>query len=126
MERQNPQYFSKVFNRLFTFNELTTMQVVDLVLLQDEVSVDLEDLNFKYKTLTKDEKIEGNSPVIAEYRNLRIFAATLKREIYYKSKSKYAGLVLSKEGWKKRARILGEMLGFTKEQIKALVVVNPK
>jgi hypothetical protein len=97
-----------------------------LVILQDEINVDLEDAKINYHSLTVSEKIEGSSGVIIEYRNLRIFAATIKREIYYKSKSKNAGLIKSKEGWKQRARILGEMLGYTKEQIKSLVVVNPK
>ena len=126
MEKQFPKYYSHIFNCEFYSNELITLQINDLVMLQDEVNVDLEDIKIKYHSLTRSEKNEGSSSVINDYRNLRIFAVTLKREIYYKCKSKNAGLIRSKEGWKQRARILGEMLGYTKDQVKSLVVVNPK
>lgn len=118
-----PKYQSTTFNRTIAANELDDFELQDLVILQDEVNVDLEQATWRYKTLPKKDKEEGVSWVITEYRNLKIFHTALKRSVYYKNKSKNAGLEKCKDAWKQRALILGERLGMDKKQVKELVQV---
>lgn len=118
-----PTYTSSIFNRTFASNELDNLDLDDLVVLQDEVNVDLSQAVWRYKTLPKEEKIEGTSWVIGDYRNLKIFHTALKRVVYYKNKSKNAGLEKCKNAWKQRALILGEQLGLDKSQVKKLAEV---
>lgn len=119
-----PTYTSTIFNKVFSTKELEELSLDDLVTLQDEVNVDLQDAIWKYKTLPKKEKILGTSWVINDYRNLKIFHTALKRIVYYKNKSKNAGLEKCKDAWKKRALILGQQLGLDKHQVKELVKVS--
>lgn len=118
-----PAYHSTIFNKVFNTKDLDELPLDDLVTLQDEVNVDLQDAIWKYKTLPKEDKIEGSSWVISYYRNLKIFHTALKRIVYYKNKSKNAGLEKCKEAWKQRALILGKQLGMDKRQVKELVEV---
>ena len=119
-----PTFESKIFNRTFISNDLQDLSLEDLVLLQDEVNVELEDAKWRYKTLPRQDKIEGTCWVIQDYKRLKIFHTALKRIVYYKTKSKNCGLEKCKDAWKKRALILGEQLGYTKQQVKELVPVE--
>jgi hypothetical protein len=119
-----PTFESKIFNRTFVSNDLKDLSVEDLVLLQDEVNVDLEDAKWRYKTLPRQDKVEGTCWVIQDYKRLKIFYTALKRVVFYKNKSENAGLQKCKDAWKKRALILGERLGYTKQQVKELAPVE--
>jgi hypothetical protein len=119
-----PTFESKIFNRTFVSNDLKDLSVEDLVLLQDEVNVDLEDAKWRYKTLPRQDKVEGTCWVIQDYKRLKIFYTALKRVVFYKNKSENAGLQKCKDAWKKRALILGEQLGYTKQQVKELAPVE--
>ena len=83
-----PTFESKIFNSTFVSNDLQDLSLEDLVLLQDEVNVELEDAKWRYKTLPRQDKIEGTCWVIQDYKRLKIFHTALKRIVYYKTKSK--------------------------------------
>jgi hypothetical protein len=119
-----PTFESKIFNRTFVSNELEELGIDDLVILQDEVNVDIEDAKWQYKTLPKQDKIDGTCWVIQNYKRLKVFQTSLKRVVYHKTKSLNAGLTKSRDAWKKRALILGQQLGYTKSQVKELIPVE--
>lgn len=114
-----PSFYSQIFNRQYTPQEVEELSLEELYLLADEVYVEKGALAKKWKSIPKRE-LYLHQDLIEESKRVDLFYVIVRRRIYFLGKSAISHLTQSVKTWKQRAYTLGEKLNMSKQEIKQM------
>ena len=112
-------FYSEVFGKQYTPQEVEELPLEELYLLADEVYVTKGALSKKWKSIPKRDH-HKHQDLIEESKRIDLFYVIVRRRIHFLGKSAISHLTESLKKWKSRAYTLGEKLNMSKEQVKRI------
>jgi hypothetical protein len=115
-------FYSNIFDRDFTAEDIDNLGLEPLYLLMDEIDackkVNARQWRRVPKRFYTDEEDLGG--LIQETKRIDTLYLTARRRAHLLNRATVTHLITGIKAWKKRAYILGKQLGMTQEQVKAI------
>lgn len=121
-------FYSNIFDRDFTSEEIDNLELEPLYLLMDELDACKKINDRQWRRVPKRfyTNEEDLADLIEETKRIDTVYLTARRRAHFLNRATVTHLITGIKVWKKRAYFLGKQFGMTQDDVKAITFETPE